>query len=203
MSTIKYEVQTIENAQGTGVSRPFIRLHQGHAMTADELADKLASSSTLTAADMKAVMSELCHYAKEELSAGHRFYLPEIGYLSLSVSNTPLSEKTNGKLTGNDIYLRNIDFRPEDKFLRDIRRKARFEKSKYTTLSKRYTEEELWQKVEAYFLENSYLTQSIMRSQFGLSKYMATQWLTRFINEGKLLKKGTKHMALYFLPNGL
>lgn len=197
---IKYEIQSIENVQGTGTSRPFIRLHQGRAMTADELADKLAASSTLTAADMKAVMSELCHYAKEELAAGHRFYLPEIGYLSLSVGNTPPTEKLNGKLTGNDIYLRNIDFRPEAKFLNEVRRKVRFEKSKYSTLSKRYAADILWQEMAAFLAENKYLTQGLMRSQFGLSKYMAAQWLTRFVSEGKLVKKGTSHLPLYFLP---
>lgn len=117
---IKYEVHNIENSQGTGQVCLFVRLRQGRAMTADELADKLAASSTLTAADMKAVMSELCHYAKEELAAGHRFYLPEIGYLSLSVGNTPPEEKADGKLTGNDVYLRNIDFRPEAKFLNRV-----------------------------------------------------------------------------------
>lgn len=200
MSIVKYEIQNIENAQGMGVSRPFIRLHQGRAMTADELADKLAASSTLTAADMKAVMSELCHYAKEELAAGHRFYLPEIGYLSLSVSNTPPSEKSDGKLTGRDIYLRNIDFRPEAKFLKEIRRNVHFEKSKYSKLSKRYTEDEMWQKIEDYLSENPYLTTSLMCSQFGLSKYMAAQWLTRFVDTGQLVKDGIQRMSLYFLP---
>lgn len=196
---IKYEVQNIENSEGKGLSRPFIRLHQGRAMTADELADKLAASSTLTAADMKAVMSELCYYAKEELAAGRRFYLPEIGYLSLSVSNTPPSEKPNGKLTGSDIYLRNVDFRPEAKFLNEIRRKVHFEKSKYSTLSRRYTEDELWQKIETYLTVNDYLTPGLMRSQFGLSKYMAAKWLSHFITTGKLVKKGTPRNPLFFL----
>ena len=132
--SIKYEVQHIENSEGKGVSRPFIRLHQDRAMTVDELASKLAASSTLTAADMKAVMSELCHYAIEELSSGRRFYLPEIGYLSLSVGHTPTKDKPNSKLTGNDIYLRNIDFRPEAKFLNEVKRKVSFEKSKHSTL---------------------------------------------------------------------
>ncbi len=149
---------------------------------------------------MKAVMPELCHYAKEELSAGHRFYLPEIGYLSLSVSNTPPTEKSDGKLTGRDIYLRNIDFRPEAKFLNEIRHKVHFEKSKYSKLSKRYTEKEMWQMIGAYLAENPYLTTSIMCSQFGLSKYMAAQWLTRFVDAGRLVKKGTQHLPLYFLP---
>lgn len=103
-------------------------------------------------------------------------------------------------MTGKDIYLRNIDFRPEAKFLREIRRNVHFEKSKYSKLSKRYTEDEMWQKIEAYLSENDYLTNSLMRSQFGLSKYKAAQWLTHFLDAGKLVKKGSPHMSLYFLP---
>lgn len=196
---ILYEVQNIKNAQGKGESRPFIRLHQDRAMTVDELASKLAASSTLTAADMKAVMSELCHYAIEELSSGRRFYLPEIGYLSLSAGHTPMKDKPNDKLTGNDIYVRNIDFRPEAKFLNEVRRKVSFEKSKHSTRSKQYSEDELWQQIEAYLTENQYITPSLLRSRFGLSKYTAAQWLAHFVATGQLIKRGTKRL-LYFLP---
>lgn len=196
---IKYEVQHIENAVGSGESRPFIRLHQGAAMTTEQLADKIAESSTLTPADVKAVMSELCHYAKEELKMGNRFYLPEIGYLSLSVGNTPLDKLPNGKITGKDIYVRNVDFKPEAKFLNEIKREVNFEKSHYVSKSVDYNEDDLWKKVEAYLVENRYITRRIMRIVFGLSKYKAAQWLERFVDDGRLMKKGTSHQPLYFL----
>ena len=119
--SIKYTVQQIENAVGSGEARPFVRLQQGVAMTTEQLAAKIAASSTLTPADVKAVMSELCHYAKEELKAGNRFYLPEIGYLSLSVGNTPSDMLPKGVLTGKDIFVRNVDFKPELRFLNEIK----------------------------------------------------------------------------------
>lgn len=197
--SIKYEVQHIENAVGSGKARSFIRLHQGAAMTTEQLADKIAESSTLTQADVKAVMSELCHYAKEELKMGNRFYLPEIGYLSLSVGNTPPDKLPHGKITGKDIYVRNVDFKPEAKFLNEIKREVRFEKSHYVSKSVNYGEEDLWPKVEAYLVENRYLTRHIMRIVFGLSKYKAAQWLERFVDDGRLMKNGTSHQPLYFL----
>lgn len=197
--SIKYEVQHIENAVGSGEARPFIRLRQGAAMTSEQLAAKIAESSTLTPADVKAVMSELCHYAKQELIGGHRFYLPEIGYLSLSVGNTPPDKLPHGKITGKDIYVRNVDFKPEAKFLNEIRQGASFEKSHHANKSVDYTEEDLWQKVEAFLTENHYITRRIISSQFGLSKYKAAQWLTRFTEEGRLKKDGTSHQPLYFL----
>lgn len=196
---IKYEVQKIENAVGSGKSRSFIRLHQGAAMTTEELTSVIAESSTLTPADVKGVMSELCHYAKQELISGNRFYLPEIGYLSLSVGNTPPENLPQGKITGNDIYVRNVDFKPEAKFLNEVKAKVRFEKAHYVTKSVEYTEEDLWQKVEAYLSENLYITRPIMGSKFGLSKYKAAQWLSKFTENGLLRKDGSGHQPLYFL----
>lgn len=197
--SIKYEVQHIENVVGSGEARPFIRLHQGAAMTTKQLADKVAESSTLTPADVKAVMSELCHYAKEELKSGNRFYLPEIGYLSLSVGNTPPDKLPHGKITGKDIYVRNIDFKPEAKFLNEIKREVSFEKSHYVSKSVNYIEDDLWQKVVAYLTENRYITRRIMGIVFGLSKYKAAQWLERFVEDGRLIKRGTSHQPLFFL----
>lgn len=196
---IKYEVQHLENAAGSGEARPFIRLHLGVAMTAEQLAARIADSSTLTPADVKAVMSELCHYAKQELIGGNRFYMPEIGYLSLSVGNTPPEKLPHGKITGKDIHVRNVDFKPEAKFLNEIRRKVSFEKSHYVSKSLSYDADDLWQKVEAYLTESHYITRRIMGIQFGLSKYKAAQWLERFVDEGRLTKNGTHHQPLYFL----
>lgn len=195
---IKYEVHSIENSQGTGESRPFIQLRNIPAMTAEELARAIEEACSVTASDVKAVMSEICHIAKRELSSGSRFYLPEIGYLSLAVSNTPPSKKPNGKLTGKDIYLRNINFKPEKKFLKEVQRNVHFTKSDYTTLSAKYTEETLWAKISEYLSAHRYITRRAMRSEFGLSDYKANQWLTKFVEGGKLTKEGTRHLPLYF-----
>jgi predicted histone-like DNA-binding protein len=200
--SIKYTVQQIENAVGSGEARPFVRLQQGAAMTTEQLAAKIAASSTLTPADVKAVMSELCHYAKEELEAGNRFYLPEIGYLSLSVGNTPSDMLPKGVLTGKDIFVRNVDFKPELRFLNEIKRSVSFEKSHYATASVSYTAEELWQKVAAFLSKNQYITCRMMRVEFGLTKYKATQWLNRFTAEHRLSKRGTHFHPLYFLAEG-
>lgn len=197
---IKYEIHSIENSQGTGERRVFVQLRNQKAMTADELANEIMNACTVTPSDIKAVMSEICHVAIGELSSGRRFYLPEIGYLSLAVGNTPPAKKVNGKITGKDIYLKNINFRPERKFLNKVRKNVSFVKSDYTTLSAQYTDDELWAKVSEYVSAHRYITRSGMRSEFGLSDYKAKQWLERFVEDGRLTKEGTRHQPLYFLP---
>lgn len=123
---INYEIHTIANSQGTGRERAYIQLRSKSAMTAEQLEKEIQSVCSLTSSDVKAVMSEISQIAIRELSNGNRFYLPEIGYLSLSVGNTPISQKANNKITGKDIFLRNINFRPEAKFLNKVKKNVSF-----------------------------------------------------------------------------
>lgn len=195
--SIKYEIHSIENSQGKGGRQQYVQLRHGKAKSLDEMAAAIEEACTVTATDIKAVLSEFCHFAKAELAAGNRVYLPEIGYMSLAVGNVPPEKKPNGKVTGKDIYVRNINFKPEAKFLNAIRRKARFELSGYTTLSARYTEEEMWQKVEGYLSANAHITRRAMMEQFGLSDYASRQWLSRFVEEGRLTKEQVGRQCLY------
>lgn len=198
MATIKYEVQKIHNVLGSGEDRPFIRLRMGKALSTDELSERIERSCSATKSDVKAVMSELRHVIIDELSYGNRVYLPEIGYLELSVSNIPPTKKKDGKISGKDIYLKGINFEPEKSIVSELATKVNFEKSDYTTLSANYTEEELWSKIESYLKGNRYLTCRSMVSEFGLSKYIARKWLAKFVEEGKLVKEGTPHQPIYF-----
>lgn len=198
MATIKYEVHNIHNAVGTGKDRPYIQLRFGKALSEEELTDRIEKSCSATKSDVMAVMSELRHVIIEELSYGNRVYLPEIGYLELSVSNIPPSKKVDDKITGKDIFLKGLNFEPEKSIIKELAKKVCFEKSDYTTLSANYTEKELWSKIELYLSENRYITCNRMVSEFGLSKYIARKWLAKFVTDGKLIKEGTQHQPIYF-----
>lgn len=198
MATIKYEVHNIHNALGKGNNRPYIQLRLGKALSEDELEERIEQSCTATKSDVKAVMTELRHAIIDELSCGHRVYLPEIGYLELSVGNIPPSKKKDGKISGKDIYLKGINFEPERSIVRELASKVSFEKSDYSTLSANYSEEELWTKIENYLSQNRFITCKRMVSEFGLSKYIARKWLAKFVEEGKLTKDGTPHQPIYF-----
>lgn len=196
---IKFEVLSIENAQDTGVARPYVQLVNGSRLSEEELEERIEKSCSVTRADVKAVLSELCHYAIEELSAGNRFYIPNIGYLSLSVGNTPPAQKADGKITGKDVYLRNINFKPDRKFFGKVRSKVSFERSSHTTRSTRYTYDELWARVSSFLSENGYVTCRIMYERFGLGRYLSKQWLTRFTEDGKLEKQVIGRQQVYKL----
>lgn len=196
---IKFEEHKIENVVGTGKNRKFVQLKTSKAKTVDEIAAEIAHNCSVTKSDVLAVMTELRHVAVDELIDGSRFYLPELGYLSLKVGSTPTKNLRNGKITGNDIYLKNVKFKPNTTFIKELQEKVRFSKSKYSSLSTRFSEDELWEKVTEYLSERHHITRRDMCVQFGLSYHFATMWLDKFVEDGRLVKETFGRQQLYSL----
>lgn len=196
---LKYDIYSIQNAEGSGKTRQYVRLVQNDAMTADELKATIQERCSLTKADVAAVLSELRDIAVQELSMGRRFYVPELGYFSLSLGLEMPENNPDKKITGKEVRLRGINFRPEASMQKQIERKIHFYRSEYSNRSTNYPEEKLWKKLLEYFESNRYITVKWMRSEFGLTRYMAQKWLSHFVEKGLLLKDGTPRSPTYFL----
>lgn len=194
---IKYEIRTLNNAEGKGIMRKFIRLQQETPMTDDELASAVEHECTLSRADIKAVFEALRYHIAHSLSSGRRFHIPKLGYFSLTASLADPEQQR--KITGRDIFLRGIHFQPEDAPMDDLRQDVSFTQARYIMQSIAYQSDELWDKVSDYLSTHHYLTCRIMRTEFGLSARKARQWLAHFVQQGRLKKEGTPHLPLYFL----
>ena len=59
---VKFEIGTINNSEGKGNKRKFIRLQQEEPMTDDELASAIEHECTLSRADIKAVFEALRYH---------------------------------------------------------------------------------------------------------------------------------------------
>ncbi len=196
---VQYEVKEIENASGGGEERAYVRLTQGRAMSPEQLAQAIEATCTLTDADVKAVMAELCYFAVRELTEGRRFHLPEIGFLSLSAALSPAEDDSESTTAKDEVVLRGINFRPERRFLQKVRRGIKFEKSARSSASTRFTDEELTARVTAYLAENRYLTCRALMRELGVSQYTARQALSRLVESGVLVREGSARRYLYFL----
>lgn len=194
---LKYDVYTIQNAEGTGEERRYVRLQQQDPKSGNELARSIEERCTLTDSDVKAMFAVLHDYAVQEMSEGRRFCVPGLGYFSLSVELEQDSEQPDKKIRGNDIRLRGITFRPEQQLVREIGRRISFVRSKYTSQSVKYTEDELWSKLTEYFKTTRLLTSRAMQKEFGLTQYSAQKWLNLFVTKGLLTKEGTRHSPVY------
>lgn len=196
---LKYDIYSIHNAVGTGEHRKYVRIKQHEPLTVKELEAKIQSRCSLTKGDVAAVLCELHDIAVEEFSQGRRFYIPEIGYFSLSVGLEIPEENPDKKITGKEVRLTGINFQPEKKLVDEVGRKIKFVRSRYSSQSTQYTEEKLLGKIKEYLQENRYITCKIMRFQFGLTQYTAQKWLNHFCDKGILVKDGTPRAPIYFL----
>lgn len=196
---IKYKIQTIENAQGEGKERHFVRLVNYPPMSEGQLEKHICQNSSLTEGDLKSALYALRESMIRELLEGKRFYLPSIGYFSLSVDLDMPEDKAIEKVRGDYISVRNINFLPDADMLQTIKNKAKFERSTYTSTSTRYTEEELVRGLREYLIENKMINRSKFQSVFGVRKNKALQWLKHFTETGLIKKYGPKNSPMYCL----
>lgn len=195
----KYEIMPIKNAQGKGKDRFYARLLADEPMTSDEIEDYIQSSCSLTKGDVRAALSALRELMCQKLASGSRFYIPEVGYFSLSVrlempEGTPIE-----KVRGDHIRVRNINFRPAAELFDEVVKGLHFEKLKSPQAAETYSEESLLAELKEYLAANGYITCRTMKLHFGLRDYSARKWLRRFTENGTLKRVGQKTSPLYFL----
>lgn len=196
---LEYELKTIENAKGEGHGQRYVSLRQAEPLKAEQVEQEIESATTLTAADVRGVLTVLRGMIVRDLSQGRRVHLDGIGYLSLS-AGLALSGDDDKKITGKDVYLRGVNFRPEDRLVNAIRGKVSFRRGKRVSKSAAYTFDELCAKVEAYLSTHRFITVNAMREQFALSRRKASEGLAAMVASGRLVKEGTPRHPVYLLP---
>ena len=196
---LKYDIYTLHNSQGTGEERQYVHILQHDPMSEKALRKKIQDRCSLTQGDVAAVLSEIHDICAEELQRGSRFYLPGIGYFSLSAGLELPEEKPDKKISAKEVRISGINFRPEANLLQEVKRGVHFVRSRSTCQSVTYTEEKLLAKIKDYLQKNRYITSRILRFHFGLTQYSAQKWLKHFCRCGILTKDGTTHSPIYFL----
>ncbi len=196
---IHYDIHSLKNSQGTDEERKFVVLQQQPPIKDTEMEMQIQEACSLTSGDIRAVMAEIRSLLVRELSSGARFHLPGIGWLSLAAGLDKEANNPDHVITGKDVYLRGIQFKPEGNLFKEVAQNINFVRGKYTSRSIEYTEETMWAKLSDYLSNNNFITCKAMREEFGLNRYKALQWLDLFIEQGKLVKDGTRHMAIYLL----
>lgn len=197
--SIKYEIHTIRNSQGTGENRHYAHIFENQPMSAKELESHIQASCSLTKGDVEAALSALRENMVRELSSGNRFYIPGIGYFSLSVDLDMPEGKPIEKVRADYISMRNIKFRPEASVLQDIRKNVSFERATFTTKSRQHTEETLLAGIKEFIANHHCINRRDMELTFGLRQSAALRWLRHFAETGVLRKAGARNSPVYFL----
>lgn len=197
--SIKYEIHSIKNSQGTGEERYFARIFEHEPMDAKHLKRHMQASNSLAEGSIEAVLTALREHMIHELSNGNRFYIPSIGYFSLSVDLDMPEEKSIDKVRGDYISVRNIKFRPDAAMLKEVRSNARFERAGFSSKSSEYTEQEMLDRIREFFAVNHCITRRDLETEFGLRQSAALKWLRHFVETGVLKKEGARNSPVYFL----
>ena len=196
---IKYEIHKLENVHGEGNRKNYVSLRTQKPMDEEHIAEVVEANSTLKKGDIKAVFTEFRQIVINQLQQAGRAYLPGIGWLSVKAGLSPKAQQSGYKITGKDISMQAIRLRTEKRFYDEVAEDITFAKSNYSTKSVKYTEEELWAKIDSYLTQHRFITCPAMQSQFGLSKQMANKWLSLLVAEGKLIREQTKQFIIYFI----
>ena len=196
---LKYDIYTLNNAQGTGKPRQYVRIIQQEPLTEKQLQERIQQRCSLSKGDVAGVLTELHDLCVEEFAMGRRFYIPGIGYLSMSASIVMPEDNPDKKVTGKEVRISGINFRPETRLLEEVQSNVHMVRSGHTSQSQKYSEEQVLVKIMEYMQTNRYITIRAMRSHLGLTAYMAQKWLNLFCEKGLMVKEGTRHAPLYFL----
>lgn len=197
--SIKYEIHSIKNSKGTGKEQEFVRIFECPPRTDRQLEDHIQSNCSLTKGDVQATLMTLRDCMIHELSHGNRFHIPEIGYFSLAVDLDMPEDKPMEKVRGDYISVRNIKFRPDAELLNEVRRSTRFERARFSSKSRQYTEDELLRRIKEHLATNNCITRRDLELNFGLRQSAALKWLRHFTETGILKKEGARNSPVYFL----
>lgn len=196
---VNYDIYIINNASGQNKTRKYVQLKQADPMTETELQKTIQSHCSLTKGDVAAVLTELHDIVIREFAMGRRVYIPGLGYFSMSAEIDALNKNSGKKITGKEIRLRRINFRPEKGIMSELKRSVCFVRTKRSSKSNEYTENQILVRMEEYLRKNRFITCSIMRRMFGLTQYTAQKWLNLFVEKNVILKDGTRRFPIYFL----
>lgn len=196
---VKYEIHTINNALGMGEDRNYIQLHEYGGMNGDELEEHLHSHYMLPRGEVKAVLAAITDCMTHELTGGRKVCLPGIGYFSICAGLDKECRAQETPANAGDIRVKKIRFRPCAKLLDNVRRSTRFERDRYSTRSKTYTEDEMERLLTEYLGKNGFISRKTMETEFRLRTSTAYKWVRLMLEKGVIKRLGAKHSPLYVL----
>lgn len=171
------------------------RVVGGTTVGLDSLVSRIQQRCTLSKGDITAAVDELSTELVNELSNGNHVYLPGIGYFSLSLSapKNACPEQTHNQ----HIQVKKVEFRADQHLKDALKERATFRRSPLKHHSAVLSEEEIERKLCDTFNEVPYLSRPDFAKLTGLTRMTAQRQLDRFVEAGKMVKKGSPHFPMY------
>ncbi|MDR1004505.1 MAG: HU family DNA-binding protein [Prevotellaceae bacterium] len=170
-------------------------LYNGKADTR-YLSREINLRSTVTPADISAVLASLRDVMGDALANGKQVHLKGIGYFRPTLTCTekvvPETKRKAAK-----VMLKSIAFRPDKELLNSVGA-VHLEHVKHAGAhSAKLSNAEIDQRLEEYFRTHSVLTRRDFQHLCGFTSSTARLQLARLRNEGKLRNEGIRNQPMY------
>ena len=206
MSTIRFSVHRNPQKDAEGRDTYQVRHENVYTMGKAALLEHLKFHGIVRREVMETALIVLKDEIIEQLLDNKRLHLEGLGTFYLKIgfrertddNGEPLKINfTNPEdITGNDVQVESIGFTPDSDFIRDLMdNPVHFENVTgrgRVGHSRDYTREEIIAKVNAYLDTHDHITRSGMMHDFGLTNYMARQWLEELTTMPNAVLKAEK-----------
>lgn len=197
---IEYEFYRNPNSQGTNKKRYHARVVSGNRISSDQLAKEIQKESSLTIADVKAVLISLGDKLARHLGEGNKVHLEGIGYFQVNLQCKE-EVRTTHAVRSENVEFKSVSYRADNDLKKHLR-KQKIQRSKIKIHSMPMTDEEIDQSLTEYFSTHATLTRLQFQLHATQVKSTAHRILQKLVKEGKLKNVATKQNPVYMPDNG-
>ncbi len=166
----------------------------------NQLAKEIQKESSLTVADVKAVLIALADKMAEHLGQGRKVYLEGIGYFQVNLHCKEEVRTIHGARSKN-VEFKSVSFRADTDLKKSLR-KEKIQRSKIMPHSMPMTEKEIDAKLTEHFAENPILTRRDFELLCLQVRSTACRRLRNLVEAGKLKNISTPRNPVYVPANG-
>ena len=177
-----------------------IRINNRQVIDLDNLGTQLERRTTAKMPDIMLVMTGLRQIIKEELSQGNTVCLDGICRIEpiLGVKD----EFCEGNEHGSAIQLKTLRAHAVKSLVEEVKGELSHCQYKESTHSNKVSETEVRNWLSEHFKSEPTVARRQLEEQLGVSRYMATKYLNRFVSEGRLFHPGLKNDSVYLPVSG-
>ena len=203
MGRIKYDFyKNPDNREGKLKSEYHIRVCGQQTISTKGIIELIHNASTLTPADINAVIFSFQEEIANQLAKGKIVKLE--GLCSFNISLKSAIGTCTGKENGKGIVLKSVNINPEKEFterVKDLVAKNGMEKV-IARHSEAITDENVDEMLTNYFSKNKSITRPKLQDFCSTTRYMAMRQIKRLTESGKLVNVGFENHPLYMPTPG-
>lgn len=204
MATIKFSVHRNPKTDPTAPDTFHVRPDTYYTAESNEIIEHLQQHHHLSTVYTEPLFNQLPRVIVEYLTENKNVHINGLGTFSLRLGFRPSEDDAEAKpvytdptrITGNDVQIDSIIFKPDKDFLSLLRQQSLHYENAIgrgnVGHTSRYTEQQIQAQLRSYLSEHPFITRRQLMDLLHLTDHTARQWLERLTSEPKALLQGEK-----------